>query len=83
MASISIQISSGYTGISNISVKANGDATERYSAIQNGVLYFSEKPGNHTYTVVVHKVDCGVASASFSLNCTEIQSCNIIEQINF
>lgn len=83
MASIPIQVSGGYLDISTVSVKAAGDNTERYSGIQNGTLFFLEKAGTHTYTVLISKIDCGTSSATFNLTCTEEQVCTIITNINF
>ena len=68
MASFNLNITGGSSPYT-ISVKAQGDNTERFMSYSGGIVTFMYASGIHNYDIVVSKVGCTSATQSFTLNC--------------
>ena len=88
MATFNLNITGGsqpYT----ISVKAEGDNTERFMSYSGGVVTFQYNSSVLNYTITVSKSGCTTASQSFTLNCgspvpipVPIPTCNIVTNVS-
>lgn len=88
MATFNLNITGGsqpYT----ISVKAEGDNTERFMSYSGGIVTFQYNSSVLNYTITVSKSGCTSASQSFTLNCgspvpipVPIPTCNLVTNVS-